>query len=58
MMPQTGQQMIAIQTVPNISRTNSNQAMNFGQLTEYNTRNVFLDHTHIFHVKSYQLTKC
>ena len=58
MMPQTGQQMIAIQTVPNISRTNSNQAMNFGQLTKYNTRNVFLDHTHIFHVKSYQLTKC
>ena len=35
--------------LPNISRAKGNQAMKFGQLIEYNMRNIFLE-------KSY--TKC
>ena len=46
---QHGSQTIAIHILPNISRTKGNQAMNFGQLIEYNTRNIFFE-------KSY--TKC
>ena len=38
-----------IYTLPNISRSKGNQAMKFGQLIEYNMRNIFLE-------KSY--TKC
>ena len=43
------EKIITIHTLPNISRSKDNQAMKFGQLTEYNMRNTFLE-------KSY--TKC
>ena len=49
MTSQAGKQTIAIHILPNISRSKGNQAMNFGQLIEYNMRNNFLE-------KSY--TKC
>ena len=29
--------------MPNISRSKGNQAMKFGQLIEYNTRNIFIE---------------
>ena len=41
--------MITIHILPNISRSNNNQAKKFGQLIEYNMRNICLE-------KSY--TKC
>ena len=49
MTSQPGQQTIAIHILPNISRSRGNQAMKFGQLIEYNMRNIFVE-------KSY--TKC
>ena len=49
MKSQPGQQIIAINILPNISRSKDNQAMKFGQLIEYNMRNIFVE-------KSY--TKC
>ena len=39
----TGQQVIAIHTFSNISRSKSNQAMKPGQVIEYNMRNIFLE---------------
>ena len=42
MTSQTGQQVIAIHILPNISRSNGNQAKKFGQLIKYNARNIFL----------------
>ena len=41
--------LIVIHILPNISRSKGNQTMKFGQLIEWNTRNIFLE-------KSY--TKC
>ena len=41
--------MITIHILPNISRSKGNQTVTFGQLIEYNMRNIFQD-------KSY--TKC
>ena len=41
MTSQPGWQTIAIDILPNISRSNDNQAMKFGQLIEYNEINVF-----------------
>ena len=49
MTSQLGLETIVIHIFTNISRSKDNQAMEFGQLTEYNMRNIFL-------VKSY--TKC
>ena len=49
MTSQPGQQTIAIHILPNISRSKSKQAMKFGQLIEYNMKNIFVE-------KSY--TKC
>ena len=49
MTSQPVQQTIAIHIFTNISRNKGNQAMKFGQLIEYNMRNIFLK-------KSY--TKC
>ena len=49
MTSQPGQQTIVIHILPNISRNKGNQAMKFGQLIEYNKKNIFLN-------KSY--TKC
>ena len=49
MTSEPGKQTIAIHILPNISRSKGNQTMKFGQLIEYNMRNIFLE-------KSY--TKC
>ena len=42
MTSQTGQQIITINKLSNISRSKGNQAMKFNQLIEYN-RNIFLE---------------
>ena len=49
MTSQPGSQIIAIHILPNISRSKGNQMMKFGQLIEYNMRNISVE-------KSY--TKC
>ena len=41
MTPQPGLQTIAIKISPNISPSKGNQSMKFGQLIEYNKRNIF-----------------
>ena len=41
MASQTGQQVITVDILSNISRSNGKQTMKFGQLVEYNTRNTF-----------------
>ena len=43
MTSQPGQQTIVIHILPNISRCKINQAMIFGQLIEFNMRNIFLE---------------
>ena len=40
---QPGQQIFAINVLPNISGNKDNQTMKFGQLIEYNIRNIFLE---------------
>ena len=42
MTSQPGSQTIAILILPDISQSKGNQAMKFGQLIEYNKRNIFL----------------
>ena len=42
MTAQPGKQTVAIQLLPNISISKSNQAMRCGKLIEYNIRNIFL----------------
>ena len=42
MTSQPGKQTVAIYILPNISRSQGNQAMKFGQLIEYDKRNIFL----------------
>ena len=42
MMSQPGKQTIAIYILANISRSKGNQRMNFGQLMEYDMRNIFI----------------
>ena len=49
MTSQHGKQTLVIHILPNILRSKGNQAIKFGQLIEYNMRNIFLE-------KSY--TKC
>ena len=49
MTPRPGKQTITIHILPNISRSKDNQTVRFGQLIEYNMRNISLE-------KSY--TKC
>ena len=44
MKSQTGQQTITMHTLHHVSRSKSKQIMKFGQLTEYNMRNIFLEH--------------
>ena len=41
MTSQIGQQKIATHILPNFSRSKGNQTMKFGQLIEYNKRNLF-----------------
>ena len=43
MTSQPGQQTIAIHILPNISRSQGNQTMKFGQLIENNKRNIFVE---------------
>ena len=45
MMPQPGKQLQY--TLPNISRSKGNQTMKFGQVIEYNKRNIFLQKSRI-----------
>ena len=40
---QTGKQAIVIYVLPNIVRNKDNQAVKFGQLREYNMKNIFLE---------------
>ena len=49
MTSKSEKQTTGIHTMPNISRSKGNQTMRFGQLIEYNMRNIFFE-------KSY--TKC
>ena len=44
---QPGKQTIATHILPNISRSEGNQAMKFGQLIECNMRNIFLEKSYI-----------
>ena len=46
MTPQPGKQAIARHVLPNISRIKGNQTMKFGQLTEYNMKNIFFEKSH------------
>ena len=46
MKSQTRQQIIQIHILPNISRRKDNQTMKFGQLTEFNLQNNFLEKWH------------
>ena len=43
MTSQPGWKTIAIHVFINISRSKGNQAMKFGQLIEYNMRNIFIE---------------
>ena len=43
MTSEPGKQTIAIHVLPNISRIEGNQTMEFGQLIECNMRNIFLE---------------
>ena len=47
MTSQPGQQTVGIHILPNISRTKDNQTMKFGQLIEYNMRNIFVEKSYI-----------
>ena len=42
MTSQPGKQTISIRISPNISRSKDNQTMKFGQLVDYNRKNIFL----------------
>ena len=42
MTSQPGQQTITIHKLPDISRCKDNQTMKFGQLIEYNKKNIFI----------------
>ena len=42
-MSQSGKQIIAIHILPNITRSKDNETLKFGQLTEINMRNIFLE---------------
>ena len=43
MASQPDKQTIVIHVLPNILRNKDNQAMKFGQLREYNMKNIFLE---------------
>ena len=46
MTSQTGKQIIALYKFPDISKSQDNQTMKFGQLIEYNMRNIFYKKSH------------
>ena len=43
MTSQPGNQTIVIHVFPNVLRNKDNQAIKFGQLREYNMKNIFLE---------------
>ena len=43
MTSQPGKQIITIHILPDISRNQGNQTKKFGQLIEYNMRNIFIE---------------
>ena len=47
MTSQPGSKAIAIHILVNISRSKGNQTIKFGQLIEYNMRNIFLEKSYI-----------
>ena len=49
MTSQPGEETIAIHILPNISRSKGNQAMKFGQLIEYNMKNISVEKTVCFY---------
>ena len=46
MTSQTGQQKILIHILSDISKSKGNQTMKFGQLIDYNIRNIFLENSY------------
>ena len=46
MTTQPGKQTTAIHILPNLSRHKGNPTIKFGQLTEFNMRNIFLEKTY------------
>ena len=42
MTSQPGKQTVSIHVLPNNSRSKGNQTMKYGQLIEYNMRNIFV----------------
>ena len=50
MTSQPGKQAIAIAILTNISRSKGNQAMKFGQSTEYKTRSIFEKKKNIYKI--------
>ena len=46
MTSQPGWQTIAIHILPKISRSKDNQTLKFGQLIEYNMRNIFVERSY------------
>ena len=46
MTPKLGSQTVTIHILPNISKSNDNQKMKFGQLTEYNKVNIVLQRSY------------
>ena len=46
MMSQTGQKIITMHILANISRSKGSQKMKFSQLIEYNMRNIFLENSY------------
>ena len=47
MASQTGQRIITIHVLPNISRRKGSLTMKFGQLIEYNKGNISLEKSHL-----------
>ena len=43
MTSQPGKQIIALHILPNISRSKGSKTMKFGQLIEYNMKNIFVE---------------
>ena len=53
MKPQNWKQIITTHILSNISKSKGNQKMKFGQLIEYNMRNIFLEKSYtIFGAKT------
>ena len=50
MTPETGQQIITIQILPNVPRTRDNQKIKYGRLVKYNMRNIFLEKSYTKYV--------